>query len=296
MPRMQAAVLWSVIAALVLASAAALVRQWQLLRAARERERLLERQLTHASGFALAGPLATSALQDIATTLDRLARQSDAARALAQRGELEALQQPLAELGAGSVRARDALRNLLALLTPRERGHEVFDANDMAAEAVQLFAPEAARRGIELVLLPCAGRAGVQGERGELQLALLQLVANALEAMQSTPAAHRRVLVSTHVTNGGVELTVSDRGDGLGERRPETFFSPYYTTRQGHMGLGLPVARRIVEAHEGRIEARRRAGGGAVFTVTLPRRGMAGAAEPAAARSSSFPAPCVVQP
>jgi signal transduction histidine kinase len=61
------------------------------------------------------------------------------------------------------------------------------------------------------------------------------------------------------------------------------------------MGLGLPVARRIVEAHEGRIEARRRAGGGAVFTVSLPRAAVRSAAA-AAPRSTSFTAPCAVQP
>lgn len=293
MPAMQVAVLWSLIAALLLASAAALVRLWQLLRAARERERALERQLTHAAGSALAGPVATSALQEVATALDRVFEHAGVLQGAAGAAD-DPPAQALAALRADSLQARDGLRALLALLVPRERGHDAFDANGMAAEAVRLFAPDAARRGIELVLLPCPGSAFVAGERGELQLALLQLVANALDAMHDTPPALRRVLVSTHVTSGCVELQVSDRGDGFGERQPDTFFSPYYTTRQGHMGLGLPVARRIVEAHEGRIEARRRAGGGAVFTLTLPRRAMAGAAAPAD-RSPSF-APCAVQP
>jgi signal transduction histidine kinase len=165
----------------------------------------------------------------------------------------------------------------------------------MAEHAMNLFAPEARRQGAELVLLPCPDTAVLAGDRAELQLVLLQLVANAVEAMQDTPPAHRRVLVATHRVATGVELQVSDRGHGLGARRPESLFTPYYTTRQGHMGLGLKVARRVVEAHGGRLSARRRAGGGAVFTVTLPRAADT-SAKPAAARATSFTAPCVVQP
>jgi len=133
------------------------------------------------------------------------------------------------------------------------------------------------------------------GERTQLVLVLLQLIANAVDAMDATDAAHRRVLVSTHGVGDRVEWRVSDRGHGFGARRPETLFVPYYTTRQGHMGLGLCVARRIVETHAGRIEARRRAGGGAVFTVSLPAR----AAMPAAAGAPSAPHPssfALVQP
>jgi len=137
----------------------------------------------------------------------------------------------------------------------------------------------------------------VLAERMQVQLVLLQLLANAMDAMEDTPVAHRRVLVSTHQAGDRVAVQVSDRGHGFGARRPDTLFAPYYTTKQGHMGLGLSVARRIVEAHEGRIEGRRRAGGGAVFTVTLPSQ--AATAEAArtmpAPRSPSFTA-SLVQP
>ncbi|MBC5783831.1 hypothetical protein H8N03_12820 [Ramlibacter sp. USB13] len=292
---MQVAVLWSVIAALVLAGAAALLRLWQLLRAAREREGQLDRQLAHACGFALAGPLGSSGLQELAQALDALGERTAAAQSLCAQGRLDALQEALPELGERTAQARENVHALLALLQPRDRSRETFDANDMAAEAVHLITPEAKRRGMELVVLPCPGSALVAGERSELHLVLLQLVANALDAMQDTPAAFRRVLVATHASPGGVELQVSDRGHGFGARRPDTLFSPYYTTRQGHMGLGLAVARRVVEAHGGRIEARRRAGGGAVFTVTLPRAAAAPLA-PAPARPPSLNPSCVVQP
>ena len=273
MPRMQVAVLWSVIAALALTGSAALLRQWQLLRVARERERLLDRQLAHACGFALAAPLAASGLQELLHVLD-------------------GIPDPRGNEGLGQ--ARENVRALMALLQPHERNREPFDANEMAQDAMRLFAPEARRHGVEFVLLPCPGTAVLAGERSELQLALLQLVANALEAMQDTPPAHRRVLVTTHLVAAGVELQVSDRGHGLGARRPESLFSPYYTSRPGHMGLGLKVARRVVQAHGGRLDARRRAGGGAVFTMTLPRG--AAASVTRAAHSTSFTAPCVVQP
>jgi signal transduction histidine kinase len=299
MPAMPAVAPWFAVFLVALAAGALLLRQRQLLRAAQAREQLLERQLAHACGFAVAGQLGTSGMHETGEALEAILAHAGSSQTLAAQadGVAEALQRELLQLCAEAMRARDGVRRLLTLLQSRGEGREPFDLHAALDEALHMLQPQARQRAMELVLQPCATDACVHAERMQVQLVLLQLLANAMDAMEDTPVAHRRVLVSTHQSGDQVAVQVSDRGHGFGARRPETLFAPYYTTKQGHMGLGLSVARRIVEAHEGRIEARRRAGGGAVFTVMLPIQAATAEAARAlpATRSPSFTAP-LVQP
>lgn len=277
MPCMQVAVLSSVIVAILIVAGAALLWQAQLLRESRAREQAMQRQLTHASGFALAGQLGVAALQDVGRALADILVKTGTAQALVSPGEgtgnpLHAI---VSDLRGEAQLTRDSVRRLLTLLEPADDGREPFDLHAMLAEAQHILAPEARRRGMEIILQPCPQAMVVTGARAHLQLVVLQLLANAMDAMENTALPHRRILLSTHDAGSNVEVQVSDRGHGFGSRRPETLFSPYYTTKEGRMGLGLSVARSIALAHEGRIEARRRAGGGAVFILAVPLRSRA---------------------
>jgi len=289
MAAMPAALLWSVIVAIVLAAAAALLWQRQLLRESREREHTMQRQLAHASGFALAGQLGAATLQEVGRALGHILVKTGTAQALVSPREASGnpLYAIVSDLRAEAQLTRDSVRRLISLLEPAHEAAETFDLHAMLAEAQHILAPDARRRGMEIILQPCPARMAVTGARAQLQLVVLQLLANAADAMENTAAPHRRILLSTHDGAGDVEVQVSDRGHGFGSRRPETLFAPYYTTKEGRMGLGLPVARSIAVAHGGRIDARRRAGGGAVFTLVLPSR--AGARVPAQAEPASHP-------
>lgn len=298
MATMPTAVLASVLAAIVLAAGAALLWQAQLLRDSRGREQAMQRQLAHASGFALAGQVSAATLQEVARALGNILMKTSTAQALLAPGEGSGnpLHAIVADLRTEAQLTRDSVRRLLAVVDPGRDVHETFDLHAMLAEAQNILAPEARRRGMEIILQPSPGSVAVRGTRTQLQLVVLQLLANAMDAMENTSSAHRRILLSTHDAGGNIEVQVSDRGHGFGSRRLETLFSPYYTTKEGRMGLGLSVARSIALAHGGRIEARRRAGGGAVFTLALPivaHASVPAAAAPAA-HSSTFAPSCPV--
>lgn len=269
---MEQAVLWALAATAFAALCAFVAWQWRALRAAGELAARLERQLAHAAGFALMGQLGASSVQEIALALRGVSARAAAAQSLLDADEVPRaqVQDTLAELRSEAVRAGDMAQRLLGLLARGDTQRQPVDLHQLLAESVRLLEAEARRGGAELILHSCAQRGAVVADRGQLQLVLLQLLTNAIEAMGQTPAALRRVLVTTHDADGRVEVQVSDRGHGFGERRADTLFTPYYTTKEGRMGLGLSVARSIVRAHDGSIEARRRAGGGAVFTLTLP--------------------------
>jgi signal transduction histidine kinase len=100
---------------------------------------------------------------------------------------------------------------------------------------------------------------------------LLNLVVNAMDAMADTHASLRRVVVRTDLRqNGSVEVAVTDSGHGVSREDLSKLFESFFTTKQRGMGLGLSIARSIVESHGGRIWAESDAGAGATFRFTLP--------------------------
>ncbi|TIV77758.1 MAG: GHKL domain-containing protein, partial [Mesorhizobium sp.] len=120
---------------------------------------------------------------------------------------------------------------------------------------------------LELHLDP--GIPAVAADRIQMEQVVLNLVRNAIEAMQEVAANVRRLRVVSRTQNDGtVEVEVRDRGRGLSN--PELIFDAFYTTKQDGMGMGLAICRSIVEAHCGRLWAENVETGGASITFSLP--------------------------
>jgi signal transduction histidine kinase len=94
---------------------------------------------------------------------------------------------------------------------------------------------------------------------------LIILLLNALDAMETTPPEKRHVTVATSSSDGQVEFSVTDAGAGIPQADFSRLFDSFFTTKAKGMGLGLSIARSIVEAHGGMIWAEKPTGGGAVF-------------------------------
>jgi C4-dicarboxylate-specific signal transduction histidine kinase len=142
---------------------------------------------------------------------------------------------------------------------------------------------------VDLVFQRGTARGLVLGDGVQLQQVLLNLLLNAMDASAGLPAALRRVTVETSDDEDGVVVRVSDRGTGFGPHDGEALFASFFSTKKGGLGLGLSIARAIVQAHEGTIHAAPRTGGGAVFTMRLPI--FAEADAPARARPASTTTP-----
>ena len=99
----------------------------------------------------------------------------------------------------------------------------------------------------------------------------MNLVMNAMDAMAETPPARRHLTIGTEVRAADVEVTVRDTGTGLPAQINGTLFTPFVTTKANGLGIGLTIARTIVDAHGGTIDARNNPEGGATFIVTLRR-------------------------
>jgi len=112
----------------------------------------------------------------------------------------------------------------------------------------------------------------ILGDRVHLQQVLVNLLMNAVDAVDAVPREHRRVRVKTTQHDGEVRLEVVDTGRGIPADRLSAIFEPFYTTKNegSGMGMGLAIARSIVEAHGGHTAAENNASGGATVWFSLP--------------------------
>jgi signal transduction histidine kinase len=110
----------------------------------------------------------------------------------------------------------------------------------------------------------------ILGDRIQLQQVILNLVMNGIDAMRDTPAKNRIISIQSSRTENFAELSVSDHGPGILEDKLNEIFEPFFTSKAEGMGMGLSIARTIIEAHDGQIWAENRDYGGASFRIRLP--------------------------
>jgi signal transduction histidine kinase len=126
--------------------------------------------------------------------------------------------------------------------------------------------PECARKGVSLSLSAAAGPQQIVADGLQLKHALLNLVLN---AVQATPSGGS-IAIETGGDARTLEISVTDGGEGMAPDVVPRVFEAFFTTREGGTGLGLPIARRIVEAHGGTLTIRSREGEGTTARLSLP--------------------------
>ena len=155
------------------------------------------------------------------------------------------------------------------------RSHQLdkkpIDLHAVIDESLALVAHDMRARQIEATVDLSSNPCVINGDQVLLQQVLVNLVMNAMDAMAETPPARRRITIRSEVRAADVEVSVRDTGTGLPADIIGTLFTPFVTTKAHGLGIGLTIARTIVDAHGGTIDAHNNPEGGATFTVTLPR-------------------------
>jgi C4-dicarboxylate-specific signal transduction histidine kinase len=175
-------------------------------------------------------------------------------------------------------RAANIIENLRGFLTHRESAVRDLDLNQVVLDAQVLMSAEARAKGVVVNATLDQHGLPVRADPIQLQQVVLILTSNAVDATLAREPDKRQIVVQTERigdAEGGV--SIFDSGSGIPEDRLETVFEAFFTTKEKGMGLGLAIARQIVESCGGRIWAENQAGGGAVLRFTLPldRRGSA---------------------
>jgi signal transduction histidine kinase len=234
------------------------------------RQRMSE--LAHVNRHVTAGELSASIAHELNQPLGAILNNTESASVIlsSPSPDLDEIKTILDEIRRDDQRATEVIRRLRRLLGKSGIEAQNIDLNDMVREVFDFLAVQAAARDVTLNSGPVHGRLRVSGDRIQLQQVFLNLVVNGMESMVGATNGRREVTSSTSVDQASAKISIADSGPGIPSDKLKAIFEPFFTTKGDGMGMGLSIARTIVEAHGGRIWAENHPAGGAVFYVSLP--------------------------
>ncbi|WFU18526.1 ATP-binding protein [Bradyrhizobium sp. CB3481] len=228
-------------------------------------------ELAHVNRYSMAGELTTSIAHELNQPLGSILVNTESAELLLNAPSLNVaeLKEIISDIRRDDQRAGEVIRRLRSLLKRAPFEAQQIDLNDVVDESLDLVSGLAHARAVTVESVLSTEALPVQGDRIQLQQVLLNLILNATDAMATLDKSRRKVTVRTARDSDIAQVEVVDNGPGLLAGSDE-IFEPFYTTKPSGMGMGLSIARTIVEAHEGEISAENRAGRGTVFRIRLP--------------------------
>ena len=229
-------------------------------------------ELAHASRLAVAGELTASIAHEINQPLGAVQTSADAADLILQSraDRRDDLIRIVTRIRRDNMRASDVIRRLRALLARQEPERKAFEVNTAMSDTATILRAEGRHRQVNLYFRPASAPVHVVGDQTQIQQVFINLVLNAMDSVADLPEDRRTVSVAVERVDSGVSVTVRDRGRGIAPESFPKLFDSFFSTKQRGMGLGLSIARTIVEAHGGRIWAENGEGEGAMFHVELP--------------------------
>lgn len=236
----------------------------QLRESREEIERLHRTQMSRAEHLATLGEMATGLAHEIRNPLAGIAGVieiigRDLPTSSPARAVVKDVRQEIA-------RINHIVTDLLQTARPHPPKVRKSDLNVTIEHAVMLGRQQALARGVEISLLKDSSLPEVEHDSDQIHQVLLNLLLNALQAID------RQGKVDVKLTHRGanVIVEVTDTGRGISPENLPNIFRPFYTTKGDGTGLGLSLAHRIVEDHQGRIDVKSTVGQGTTFTVVLP--------------------------
>jgi len=230
-------------------------------------------EMAHRNRVALMGEMTASFAHELNQPLTAIANNASAARRFLEHGNIDPLllQQLLQDMVSDSQRAGEVIRGIRSLVRKDTSVHTLLSLNSVITETVRLVSSDVLNRESVVATDLDPHLPQVQGALVQMQQVLLNLIINALDAVEGFPPAERRIIISTRSDKGDVaEVSVRDFGIGLPKERPDKVFDHFFSTKQKGMGMGLAIVRSIVEAHGGTITAENAPDRGARMVVRLP--------------------------
>jgi signal transduction histidine kinase len=250
----------------------ALLHQRRRIYAAEVDARQRMAELARVNRYSTAGELTSSIAHELNQPLGSILTNAETAELMLKspNPDIAEVREILADIRRDDQRAGEVIHRLRSLLKKTPFELKIVDLNEIVRETTEFLAGLADARGVELMTTASETALRIEGDHIQLQQVILNLVVNAMDAMTELAEPQRIVRIATGAVDGRAELSVLDTGSGIPADMLKTIFEPFFTTKEHGMGMGLSIARTIVEAHGGRIWADNRATGGAAFRISLP--------------------------
>jgi two-component system, LuxR family, sensor kinase FixL len=232
----------------------------------------LQKELLHATRLTTMGQLSAALAHELNQPLSAILNYSGVLQELAGRNrgpDGGTLREAAGQIAEQTARAGEIIRRLRGFVSKRESDRVSLDLNGVIQESIALGFVGAADTSVRLRSRLAKELPPVAADRIQIQQVMINLVRNAVEAMQEKP---KRVLTITTARDEGefVRVSVADTGPGLSEEIAVSLFQPFLTTKAHGLGIGLSICRTIVESHGGNLWTEPNSGGGAVFHFRLP--------------------------
>jgi PAS domain S-box-containing protein len=226
-------------------------------------------QLQHAQRLAGMGEMASIIGHELNQPLEAMGNFASAAKDFADQKRQDMLHSSLTEIQQQIQRAAEILKRIKTIGKRQTPGPGPMQLNSVAENVLTWLAPQIhhwkvrVETRFDLALLP------VQADAVLIEQVVLNLVINAMQAMQGIAPEQRLVEIETTQEGSKILLRVQDHGPGIPEDMAARIFEPFYTTKPEGLGLGLNICRTIVEGHRGSLTVCNSAKGGAIFTLQL---------------------------
>jgi len=239
---------------------------------AEEMARQQQERLQFTSRLVTMGEMASTLAHELNQPLSAIASYNAGCLNKLEAGEFtrDEMIQVSRKLGQQAQRAGQIIRRTYEFVRRSEPNLMRCNINDVVDDALGFIETDARKREVPIEKEFADGLGDVMADRVMVEQVLLNLIRNAIDAMQDTPPPHRSVVVATHAMKDGIAVSVADHGVGIAADVAASLFAPFFTTKAEGMGMGLNICRSIVELHEGRLWFEPRPGGGTVFTFSLP--------------------------
>ena len=231
----------------------------------------LQSELVHVSRLTAMGEMASTLAHELNQPLTAITNYLKGCRRLLERSEDEhapTIREAVNHAADQAIRAGQIIRRLREFVSRGESEPHVHHLQKLIEEASALALIGTIENGVRATFRLDPDADVALADRIQIQQVVLNLIRNAIEAMQDS--SQRELVVATVArTDGMVEVSVSDTGTGIAPEVASQLFQPFVTTKRHGMGVGLSICRTIVEAHGGRIWVESEPGKGTVFRFTL---------------------------
>ncbi|MCP4381184.1 MAG: PAS domain S-box protein [Hyphomicrobiales bacterium] len=235
----------------------------------------LQSELVHISRLTAMGEMASTLAHEINQPLSAITNYISGSRRLLEKSDNPAagkLRDALDKAGDQALHAGQIIRRLRDFVSRGESEKRAESLTKLIEEATALALVGAKERGIRVRFDIAPGVDHVLADRVQIEQVLLNLVRNAIEAMSDSEAGERALTMAAEpiAEDGMIEVRVSDTGPGIAPEIADKLFTPFMTTKEHGMGVGLSISRTIVAAHGGSISVDSEPGVGTTFCFTLP--------------------------
>ncbi len=229
-------------------------------------------KLQHTARLAVMGEMASAIAHELNQPLSAIASYATGCLNRVEAGDVDAkkLSGALTKLSKQAHRAGQIIRRVYGFVRKAEPDMRACDLGPIIQDMVELMRPEAARRGVRLAMRIAPRLPLVEADSIQMGQLVANLARNGIEAMVGTPKTQRVLTISAKADGGEVRVCVADNGTGIADEITEQLFTPFFTTKEDGMGMGLKICRSIIEQHGGRLWHEAGNNGGCVFHFALP--------------------------